>query len=247
MSTDNSKKESPKLLLQEMVREEINKNRHGIKIWSALALSALGAIFAAAAFYKSPLPTTSAHMTTEIMEADVADYSLEKVVGITTALMTMADSQQTLKELNHALEITNKRQDEFLGSAPLFTPNPDAKWLNRHLSMTYFNAASAYLKTQDAEYLKILRGNKEVQVYVPRANESKEAEVLKSTYVLIAMLQDAIGEYKGKLSLYREVRGLTTLWSDEQFSVNDAGEPLPGGLYKMQAERILRNLNVVEL
>lgn len=237
-------RESPKDILRELVRDEIKNCNRPKYLAAALALSLLGIAMSSASIvynYLEPAQPSSSELT----HANTApSFHLEKIVGITTAFMVMADQKQGVIELSYALDIVNKRQAIQLGVPPQFTPRGDTHWLNRHMSLTYFHAAAAYLRSADLRQLEILKGSQVRHVTDTSTTPEGAEDSLMAQYTLIAVLQDSLdSSAKDDHNLYQEVRSLTQLWTDIQ--VPGVNQDSPEALinYQAQAERLLRNLN----
>lgn len=243
--TTTTGRESPKEMLREIVRDEIRNTSRSKPAFAAIGLSVLGIILSGVAISGICVPPATPLAVTENIDATKeTHFHLEKIVGVTTAFMVMADQKQDIIELSYALDIVNKRQATQLGAPLQFTPHGDTQWLNRHMSLTYFNAAVAYLKSADAHYLEILRENRVRNIANINSLPIDEEESLKAQYNLIAILQESLdSNTQADRNLYHDVRSLTKLWTDIQLPGINHDSPEAIINYQTQAERLLRNLN----
>jgi len=245
-NNSNSGRESPKEMLRDLFREELRSQRKKSFVANllthALPLLAAGGILFVAWFpqkQQTPEPAS-------VFSGNKAEnlHSLEKIVGITTALMVMADQQHTTPEMAYALDIISKRQDKQIGAPLSFIAQGNSQWLNREASLSYFHNALAYLKGHENQ-LAMLRGDSDYSAASVSSAVYLTDMPLVLQYNMIAIIQDAINNTGTKDdSIYHEIKSLTRLWTDIKMPGINDGEQSTIAAYQSQADRLLKNLNI---
>ncbi len=253
MTQDTLQKESPRDLLREIVREQIQgslqqstikKNRLIFAGAASLCLGLISLVISglsmSIATSLNPLPPAS--IVSEQNKSP--DYHLERIVGMVTALMAMADNQVSPDELNYALTISSKRQADTLGGLTSFTPNVNTAWLDRQMTLSYLNASLAYLKSNDPQYLSILDAKTPVHFDLEVPESTSAEGHMKATFLLISKIQESVDAHQGdKTLLYQDIKALGTIWVNR--NPNDPGA-IPNELsplYQGQIDRIMSLLD----
>jgi hypothetical protein len=240
MSQESSQKEVAREMLRSIVCDEIDKKKKqnwfvvgGISLVVAFSVSALTALA-----YSSNNSQTQQVVT----RADARNYPLERLVGLTNALMVMADDQIDDREIDFAYAILGKRQNGQLGAHPQFV-NDDSAWLDGHMTTHYFEHALFYLKTGKVEYLKALHDNK--PAFILESIEDKKfnsySSEKRAVYELISIIQDDLAS---DIAANRkgQVNDLAQLWVDLFNNVQMQDAEMKSGIYSARKETILSTL-----
>lgn len=245
MSQEQSQKEATKDMLRAVIAAEIGKSNKRLWVKCASIAMITAIVVSAASLFGAN--TTHHHNASPLPERGMThgtafQYSKERIVASTTALMVMADNQISQQELDYALSVVSRRQAGMLGNQIQFIPD-GSEWLDSQTTLAYFSQALSYLNTGEEKFLVGLKSDypSYTEKLSLNADATSAIDKKRAIYTIMSIIQGDIDKESGH-DAYLDVYRLANNWmSFKDAEQEDLGQH-NGAHYMAMLDKITQTL-----